>query len=179
MNPEPRVNDGCRILAHLTGADRMMNGAAMLLHEMLNFIAGLYVRSRRELAKADFLQRGRREDAAASASESSDRSESESESERDALGFAKSASSGLFLERPLSGDRLEEPRSSERSELSSELSEERSAAATSVSFGSKDARFAGYDSSKGFGSATRSAAATVSTSATAFGASNGGLAKSA
>ena len=126
-------------------------------------------------------RRGRREeDAAANASESSsDRSESESESERDALGFAKSASSGLFLERPLSGDRLEEPRASERSELSSELSEERSAAATSVSFGSKDARFAGYDSSKGFGSATRSAAATVSTSATAFGASNGGLAKSA
>ena len=65
MNPEPRVDDGCRILAHLTGADRMMNGAAMLLHEMLNFIAGLYVRSRRELAEANFLQRGRREDAAA------------------------------------------------------------------------------------------------------------------
>ena len=52
MNPEPRVDDGCRILAHLTGADRMMNGAAMLLHEMLDFIAGPYVRSRRELAEA-------------------------------------------------------------------------------------------------------------------------------
>ena len=43
----------------------MMNGAAMLLHEMLDFIAGPHVRSRRELAEADFLQRGRREDAAA------------------------------------------------------------------------------------------------------------------
>ena len=64
MNAQTRIDDGGGVFAHLTSADRMMDGAAGFARVLANFVARAHRRPGGEFTQTDFLQRRRRENPA-------------------------------------------------------------------------------------------------------------------